>query len=299
MGKNDMTRGRLGLNWEDLHYFLALADQGTLSGAARILNVTHVTISRRVKRLEDNINAPLFDQKPRGFELTDTGNRIYECVAAMAAQATTAHDFLEGRALAGVVRLSATPSLCEWIAATGLPSFHKMHPNIKLEILSEGRNVSLARHEAHLALRLARPETGKFVIRRIGKMDYGLYRSSCESDVNLAVAPVIGFTEEYDNLPEARWLQEEFPNNSVVLRSNSLNCQKLAIEKGIGVGLLPIYLARNSESLYRIRPNNAVPSRGIWMAMRETLKNVPRIRIVAESLVGMFTEWRSAFEDET
>ncbi len=288
----------LKLNWEDLRYFQALAEKGTLSAAAKMLGVTHVTISRRVQHLELTIGSQLFDQKPSGFELTKSGEKIYQKVSAMAAQAISIQESLKSKGLEGVVRLSATPALCEYIVANGLPEFHNQFPNIKLEVLSEGRNVSLAKHEAHLVLRLTRPEVGEFVIRQIGKMDFGLYHSSEVLEPDFASSLIVGYTEELGHLPEARWLHKEFANNNFVMRSNSLMCQKHAIECGLGIGLLPIYLAYDSERLTRIHSITQTPNRRIWLVMCEAFKDVPRIRIVANNLAEMFKKRRSVFEND-
>src|SRR5260370_41413563 len=70
------------LDWSDLHHFLALAREGSLSAAARGLGVDHVTVARRVAALEASISLKLVDRRPRSYVLTEDGKRI----AAIGAQ---------------------------------------------------------------------------------------------------------------------------------------------------------------------------------------------------------------------
>lgn len=298
MALNDMHehRQRPDINWEDLRYFQRLAELHTLSAAARSLKVTHATIARRVKSLEETIGLPLFDQKPDGFELTPMGHTIFENVTAMGAQAVNIQDITEYKGPEGLVRLSATPALCEYIIAFGIQDFCKKYPKIEIEFLIGGRNVSLARHEAHIALRLARPETGEFVIKRVGMIDYQLYGSTLNSGKNQLKGPIVEFTSEFGDLPETEWLRKNLPCNEVAMKSNSLPCQRLAIERGIGIGLLPVYMSKESTTLQPLTEGgNKVLSREIWMVMRGTLVDVPRIRIVSDFITSLLKSSRPDF----
>ena len=71
------------MNWEDLRYFLAIASAGTLSGAARQLNVDQATISRRLAALEAELGTRLINRLPRRAELTSLGNEVLEQALAI------------------------------------------------------------------------------------------------------------------------------------------------------------------------------------------------------------------------
>jgi len=289
------VRQKKHLNWEDLQYFQALADRKTLSAAAKKRGVTHATMSRRINHLEEVTKKQLFDQRAHGFDLTQAGEQIYRHILKMTAEATQIEDVFFADEEEGVVRVSATPALCEDIILHGLAAFRTRYPKIALEILAETHNVSLAKQEAHLVLRLTRPETGAFVIRQVGRLEFGLFRACQKPALALEAAQMVGYTEAFAWLPESQWLQNAFPDHSFALRSNSLLCQKRAIECGFGFGLLPLYMVRNSEKLEQIQTiESPLPSREIWLVMREAFKDVPRIRHVADYLGAMFQQARFA-----
>lgn len=278
-------------NWDDLRYFLALAEQGTLSAAARSLGVTHATMARRITQLEQEVGSPVFDQKPSGYTLTPRGERVFELAAAMGEQAAAIIDMVEPSLAIGTVRMSATPFLCDEIIRRNLNDFIQNYPQIELELLATTQNMDLLRHEAHLALRLVRPEKGDYIIRRIGNIGYGLFRAA-GSGIKLGRAPTVAYTEDFGFLPEAGWLKDALPEHQVGLLTNSLSAQITAIKEGIGVGLIPLYAAERSEGLERMDSGEEAWSREVWLVMRETLSKVPRIRLVSDFLFDAFKSWR-------
>ena len=68
------------LSWDDLQFFLAVVRERQLSRAARVLGTSHVTVSRRIDRLEQALNTRLFERNPRGYEPTPASQRL--CDAA-------------------------------------------------------------------------------------------------------------------------------------------------------------------------------------------------------------------------
>ncbi|MEM8744103.1 MAG: LysR family transcriptional regulator, partial [Pseudomonadota bacterium] len=63
------------MSWDDYRYFLSVARTGQLSLAGKQLGVNHTTVARRIKSLEEFLNAKLFDRSPRGYALTRAGER--------------------------------------------------------------------------------------------------------------------------------------------------------------------------------------------------------------------------------
>ena len=64
------------MNWDDLHVFLTLARAGKLTAVAKQLDVSHPTVARRVKALEESIGARLFDRLPDRYVLTEAGEEL-------------------------------------------------------------------------------------------------------------------------------------------------------------------------------------------------------------------------------
>src|SRR5580692_3255705 len=119
-------------DWEDLHHFVALAREGTLSAAARMLGVDHATVARRVAALEQSTGLKLVDRRSRATTLTDDGKRIAAVAAPMEEAA-----FAVGRAaqaakpgVDGEVTISAPPNFASSVIAPQLTRLRSQHPGI-------------------------------------------------------------------------------------------------------------------------------------------------------------------------
>ncbi|HTU55776.1 MAG TPA: LysR family transcriptional regulator, partial [Acetobacteraceae bacterium] len=196
-------------DWEDIRHFLAVAQSGTLSGAARALRVDHATVSRRLAALEAALDVRLVDRLPRSCRLTAIGRQVLERATEMEAGAhgiarlaKAAHAPLVGR-----VTLSAPPVLVTHLLAAHLARFRSAYPDIRLSLAAQGPQVSLSRREADVAVRLVRPDEAGSVMRKIGTMPFGLYAH--RSYTHLAVPErwqFIAFDHGYADMPQQRWL---------------------------------------------------------------------------------------------
>src|SRR5207248_10286702 len=164
-------------DWEDLRHFMALARQGTLSAAARLLGVDHATVARRVAALEADTGLKLIDRRARNYQLTDDGRRIAATAMPMEEAA-----FAVGRAVKaakpgvrGEVSISSPRSLANALIAPQLFRLRQRHPGIRIKLIGEKRTASLNRREADVALRLSRPHEPGLIARKIGSFGFGLY----------------------------------------------------------------------------------------------------------------------------
>ncbi|EHP39488.1 LysR family transcriptional regulator [Cupriavidus basilensis OR16] len=133
------------LDWESLRHFLAVARTGTLSGAARDLQVDHATVSRRLAALEAGLQALLVERLPRSCRLTPLGVSVFEQAKTMEAaafaierQTRASHEPVSGK-----VSLSAPPVLTTHLLAGRLADFRAAYPGIQLSVSAQARAVSL------------------------------------------------------------------------------------------------------------------------------------------------------------
>lgn len=276
------------LDWDDLRFFVELARVGSLSAAARALRVSHATVGRRIAALEAVIGHALFDRRADGYVLTAEGQAVLDLAAGMDEQA---HAILRraGRdaGLTGTVRLTVTEALGERFLVPHLAEFRRRHPAIDLEMMTGHRTLSLARREADLAIRLARPEAGELVTRRLSSIAYGLYAASGAADA------VVGFDDSLAHVPEMRWLARHAAGCRFAFRSNSLPAQLAAARAGFGRVLLPCWLAEAEPGLLPVDPPAPPPEREAWLVVHRDLKEVPRVRALIDHIVGIFTAERS------
>lgn len=288
------------IDWEDLRFFVALAEEGTLSGAARRLGVNHATVSRRAARLETSLGVVLFDRRETGFGLTAEGEAVLMHARPMSEAALAIrHDLDAGARAGGTVRITCTPALADrWLVGSLVP-FRASNPTIDVEVFASTQSLSLGRWESDIAIRLARPLDGELLCRRATSLAFALY--ACH-DMAAAVEngdgerhPVVGYPPDETPLPESRALAGWAGGRRMAFRSNSLSAQIEAVEAGFGIGMLPCYLADASPHLSRIRCAEDLPSREVWILARRDVARRPRVRALLDHLFARFEKDRAAF----
>lgn len=273
------------LQWDDVRYFLALARLGSLSAASRSLDVEHSTVARRVEALERALGLRLFDRLPRGWTLTTEGEALVVQAKGLEDQAIAFSRAALGVAsLAGTVRISAPPMTASHFLAPRLATLREAWPDIDLELIGESRDADLAHGEAELALRLARPTAAGLAARALGRMGSGLYASPAH-----AVRPpqewvFLGYDRSLGQVAQHTWLEGIADGRRFVLRSNDLAVLYQACRAGLGIALLPHFLARSDTALVAVPCDNAPPPRSLWLVVHPDVRRSPRVRAVADSL---------------
>ncbi|HEU4403774.1 MAG TPA: LysR family transcriptional regulator [Polyangiaceae bacterium] len=279
------------LDWEDLRVFVALARAGSLSAAARALKVSHATVGRRIAALEGTLGRALFDRRADGYALTAEGAAVLGLAEGMDERAL-AIVRRSGRqaGLTGTVRLTATEGLAERLLIPRLKGFHRRHPGINLEVLSDPRSLSLARREADVAVRLARPQAGELFTRRLAALAYGVYAAPGGD-----TSAWVGFDDAFAHLPEAQWLARHAAGERVALRANSPLSQLAAVRAGFGKGVLARWFAEDAGGLVEVAPPAPPPVREAWLVVHRDLRDVPRVRALLDAVVAIFEAERSRF----
>lgn len=281
------------LDWNDLRVFLALARTGSLSAAARALGLSHATVGRRIQALETALGLTLVERRADGYALTADGEAVRAQAEAMDERALTVlRQGARDAGLSGTVRLTMTPALAERFVVPRLGPLRARHPGLDLEVIADTRAVSLARREADLAIRLARPQRGELIARRLAVIAYGLYALPRAPDA------LIAYDAALSALPEAQWLARHAGERRVAFRANTAQAQLAAAVAGFGVALLPSWLAALEPDLVP-RPAADPPlTREAWLVMHRDLRDTPRVRAVADHLVAVFEGARAAFAAE-
>ncbi|MCB1354068.1 MAG: LysR family transcriptional regulator [Rhodobacteraceae bacterium] len=276
------------LVWDDARVFLAVARAGTLTGATGALGGGIATTSRRIERLEDALGLPLFIRHQSGYRLTDEGAALVPRAEALEAAAKAfgaSAEEAQGE-VSGRVRLATAENLATPLLIPSLPSLLAAHPRLELEIVTNVQAVNLHRREADLALRLVRPERGHVAQRRLGTLGYGLYAAPGWSAGRAAgPEPYIGWAEVQADLPAARWIEQRLAGRPPVLATTTLASQVSAARAGLGIAVLPHFLARAAglEAL----PEDPGLSQEIWLVLHADLAAARRVRVVADHIAAL------------
>ena len=283
------------VDWENIRHFLAVAQSGTLSAAARNLKVDHATVSRRLAALEAALDVRLVDRLPRSCRLTAIGRRVFERAVEMEAGAhgiarlaKAAHAPLVGR-----VTLSAPPVLVAHLLAEQLARFRAEYPDIRLSLSAQGQQVSLSRREADVAVRLVRPDEAGSVARKVGTMAFGLYAH--RSYVHLAAAErwqFIAFDQSFTDMPQQLWLLGIAGNRPVACELNHISEHLIAVRAGVGVAGLPCFIGDRDHDLVRVGEDVPPFARDIWLVVHRDLRKNAAVRAVMDFATVVVSENR-------
>ena len=278
-------------DWDDLRYFLALTEAGTLSGAAKACGVEHTTVARRIEALERALDTRLFDRFPKGWSLTAAGKALLPHARRVGDDMDTLRRVASGRAaLAGVVCVSAPPAFATYVLAPRLTPALRRLPGIEIDLRAEIRQADLTRREADIALRYQRPTAPGVAVRLLTEVEYGLYASA---DYLARHAPAqwqfLGYDALQKDTPHQQWLDAMRGERRYCLRSNDLGTLVQAAAAGAGVAVLPHYFSRQPNGLVWIESQPCPVRRKLWILMHEDVRRSAPVRAVADELAALFT----------
>ncbi|MBZ0215354.1 MAG: LysR family transcriptional regulator [Fimbriimonadaceae bacterium] len=277
-------------NWDDARYLLAVARTGTFSAAAAALGVNQTTVSRRISRLEQDIGFSIFSLNSGHLTATDAGTAIIEECTHLESAAARLDQRVLSHSDAPVYRvtLASTENIASTVLAPDVAALRMAHENIRLTLLTSQQNVRLDQGDADLAIRLKRPRSGRFKVRKLADLEFAVYGAN-----NLAshVRPPawLGYSAELAHLPEAQWMAEHMAGFEPVLRTNNIAALANATATGAGLAMLPCLLADIDPDLRRMEPDPAPVTREIWLVIREEMHDYPPIRAVADWVIDAFS----------
>lgn len=289
-------------DWDDLRVLLALAREGSLTGAARRLGVSHPTVARRIRSLEKALRVRLFDRLSDRFVLTAAGEELLVDAEIMehSAEAIDRRSAGLGETTKGVVRLSAGEAMIAFIAAR-LPRLRRNHQCIEFELVASHMLANLSRREADLLIREQVPDLASLVTRRLGRVAYAVYGAPALVPADAAPETLrrlawAGFDEEHVYMPGQSWLLELLDGVRPVIRVNNWLVLHAAVRAGGVLAVLPCHLGDPDPALRRIGPPIAAVASDQWLLVHRDLRVLPRIRSAMDAIVELFREERPTLE---
>ena len=282
----------MDFDWNDLPYFLAVADQGNLNRAASVLGVNHSTVFRRINGMEKRLGVRLFERLSEGYALTAEGAEVLESAREADHAIHRLQRSVAGRdaALSGQVRMTAAPDLARRYVAPALAAFALEHPGIRVELATSHTDYDLSRREADLALRATSRPPDHLVGRRVLSMPWRVYGSEAylaehgrpESMAELGRHALIGSDQGFARVPVFGRLRERFPPERFAATANDLATMEALAAAGLGLALLPADLG--DAGLVALFPVEPAYASEIWILTHPDLRQVPRIRALSRFL---------------
>lgn len=280
--------------WELYRSFLAVARQGSLSGAARLLSSTQPTVGRHVEALERALGVPLFVRSPQGLAPTAAALDLVPHAEAMAAAADALLRAASGEATAarGTVRVTASEIVGVEVLPPLLALFRQTHPAIVLELALSNRTEDLLRRDADIAVRMLRPTQDALVARRIGTVPIGLYAHRRYVEANgipraveeLARHPMIGFDRDAISMRSVGGPALTLTREAFAFRCDSDVAQLAALRAGLGIGGCQLALAADEPDLVPVLADSLRFELEMWLCMHEDLRASRRVRLLFDHL---------------
>lgn len=284
----------ISFDWNQVRAFLATAEEGSLSAAARALGQTQPTLSRQVAALEESLGVTLFERAGRAMSLTGAGLGVLEHVREMADAATRLSLSASGQSqtIEGRVIITSTSVFATYHLPQIIAKIHAAAPNIEIDILPSNEVQDLTRREADISIRHARPEQPDLIAKLVAEMTAHLYASA---DYIQALGPF----DTLDDLARATFIGLDRQNQMIDgLREYGLNLTPEQfrfnspsgtvlfelVRLGLGISVMTKDIERQAPNVRPILPNQFTIPIPVWLVTHRELHTSKRIRVVYDIL---------------
>jgi DNA-binding transcriptional LysR family regulator len=280
--------------WDDLRFVLAIARSGNLAAAANALGVNHSTMFRRLNALEEDIGSKLFERLAVGYRPTESGQRLIEAAERMETEALALDRELSGRdtRLSGQLHVTCSETVAARVLMPLIAGFRSQHSGILVDLVVENRMIDMARREADVALRATRPSQGDLFGRKIADVQWSFFASAGylkthgtpKTLADLDKHAVIGWAENATHTKAGAWLVKNVPPSSTGFRVNGFVNQLVAVRDGLGLALLPVYLAAGEKNVVPVLGRIKDLVTEMWIVTHRSLKDTARVRAFMDNV---------------
>jgi DNA-binding transcriptional LysR family regulator len=288
------TGARPRLPWTDFHLVLAVSREGSVAKACVTLGMTHSTLLRKLDQIEHRLKTRLFDRVRGRYTLTPAGQEIEQAARSFEPVASAAESRAMGQDLrpSGEVRVSVSSVVLQYLMPPVLAQFAPAFPEVQIEMSTSREHVSLRRREADIAIRVADAVPDWLVGRRLVDLDFKIFGRRRSGGSRLPMRSVeelaserrwVGFESDARELKFDRWLAGTVPESSVVLRVDNFSHALTMVRAGLGVGLLPAFLAASFDDIQALTPAITELQTPLWLITHPELRNAMRIKVFMQA----------------
>lgn len=262
------------LNWSLLRHALYTYRKGSASKASEVLNVTHATVIRSLKRLEEEAGVQLFHKSSSGYTPTDNGKKLIETaekIETLIYQWKRDIDFVQ-QSPSGLLQITTTEAIMDYMICPHLESFYTQFPDIKINFTTSNGFQNITHHEFDIALRSTTSPPEHLVGRKVTPLPWAIYQSKLH-DVG---QQWIGFTDT--SLLPVQWMNELYPEANFHLKASSIVSLVAAARAGLGSAMLPCFVATSFDDLEITQRLDAKYATELWMLYHQESRNCPKVQ---------------------
>ncbi|MXQ09790.1 LysR family transcriptional regulator [Alphaproteobacteria bacterium GH1-50] len=291
-----MQKALNALDWTHLKTFLAVAEAGSLTGAARRLGQSQPTVGRHIKAMETALGVELFVRDLTGFTLTETGATLLEPAHEMALAAARLAQLAAGQDISpsGTVRITASVVVSNYVLPPVIARLRKAEPNIEIELYPSDATENLVFREADIAIRMYRPTQLDTVVKHLADQQIALYAATSlldefgqpESLDALSEMPFVGFDKSDMIIQAMRGMGLQVDRGFFGVRCDDQATYWQLVCAGCGVGAMQRRIGDRTPGVSRLIFQPDLPPLPMWLAAPEALRRNARIRRIWDLLVA-------------
>lgn len=297
------------MDWDKLRIFHAVASAGSFTHAGQTLGLSQSAVSRQISALEEEISTPLFQRHARGLTLTDEGELLFSAVTDVLGRLASAEEALKNvhDNPRGALKITASHGIGAYWLLPRLGQFLAQYPEVEVHLVLDDKELDLAQREADLAIRMRAPVQADLIQRKLFTVHYHMYASKAylkehpapTSLEEIADHSIIVYGETA--VPEIRdinWLLEAYKKNAKpggkgkIIRINNITGILQATEAGLGIGVVPDYVAAQHPSLERVLPDVAAPGFDVHLVYADALRQSKRVAAFRDFAVKSSKDWQ-------
>jgi DNA-binding transcriptional LysR family regulator len=297
------------MDWDKLRIFHAVASAGSFTHAGQTLGLSQSAVSRQISALEEEISTPLFQRHARGLTLTDEGELLFSAVTDVLGRLASAEEALKNvhDAPRGALKITTSHGIGSYWLLPRLGQFLAQYPEVEVHLVMDDRELDLAQREADLAIRLRAPVQADLIQRKLFAVHYHMYAAKTylkdhpppPTLENIAEHTIIVYGETA--VPEIRdinWLLEAFKKHARpggkgrIIRINNITGILQATEAGLGIGVVPDYVAAQHPDLERVLPEVAAPGFDVHLVYADALRQSKRVAAFRDFAVKAAKDWQ-------
>ncbi|WP_172298633.1 LysR family transcriptional regulator [Pseudoruegeria sp. HB172150] len=281
------------IDWSLVQAFLAVAETGSLSAAARELGTSQPTVGRQIRALEEQLGAELVQRRPRGLALTSLAESMLPPARAMREATREMAMTAAGQEqdIRGTVRITASVAMSVHHLPAILAGVRSDHPEISVELVATDSSRNLLYREADIAVRMYRPTQLDLVARHLGEIPLAAFaaksyiaRRGRPTADTLMEHDVVGFDTDPLILEGFREAGRDVDREWFSTRCDDHIAQWQLVRMGAGVGFAQQAVGRADPLVEELDLDFPFPELPVWLTAHEAMRHTPRIRLVWDRL---------------
>lgn len=290
-----MNNTLASLDWSLIPAFIAVAETGSLSAAARQLGSSQPTVGRQIQQIEAALGLSLFTRHPKGFTLNQAGQSVLPAAKAMHRAAGDLALAAAGRDanLRGTVRITASQVVSHYILPRTIARMRRDLPEIAIELVPTDSEENLLFREADIAVRMFQSTQLDVVTRKIGVLklslcatrDYLDRRGRPQTPDDIMDHDFVGYDRSDLILRGMRAAGWQVSRDWFTTRCDDQPTYIELVRAGCGIGVVQRGILASDPEIEMLELGLDLPTLPIWLAAPQSTRHSPRIARVWDALI--------------